>query len=78
MATIKRVNPYHARMHRSAGVYHDRTDCPTGRRLHSEDLAAGTGSLPRCAECRALDDAPRDEDRPATRAAAEVGSGERL
>lgn len=57
MATLKKVNPYHSiRAQRAGGVYHDRTDCPTGRQLHSENLAAGSGSLPRCAECQALDE----------------------
>ena len=57
MATRKKVKPYHSiRAERTGGVYHDRTDCPTGRQLHSEGLAAGSGSLPRCSECSALDE----------------------
>ena len=57
MATLKKVKPYHAlRAQRTGGVYHDRTDCPTGRLLHSENLATGSGSLDRCPECSALDD----------------------
>lgn len=56
MATLKKVKPYHSRAQRTDGVYHDRTDCPTGRQLHSESLAAGSGSLARCPECRALDE----------------------
>lgn len=57
MATLKKVKPYHSlRAERSGGVYHDRTDCPTGRLLHSENLAVGSGSLPRCPQCSALDE----------------------
>jgi hypothetical protein len=57
VATLKKVNPYRSiRAQRTGGVYHDRTDCPTGRQLHSESLAAGSGSLPRCPECSALDE----------------------
>lgn len=54
---LKKVKPYHsARAQRTGGVYHDRTDCPAGRQLHSESLAAGSGSLPRCPECQVLDE----------------------
>jgi hypothetical protein len=57
MATIKKVNPYYSRRdHRRVAVHHDRSDCPVGRLIHSESLAAGTGRLPRCRECAALDD----------------------
>lgn len=57
MATMKKVRPYHSwRDHRRAGVHHDRSDCPVGGRIHSQSLAAGTGSLPRCPECAALDE----------------------
>ncbi len=56
MTTLRKVNPYRSvRAHRD-GVYHDRSDCPTGRLVHSQDLAAGVGTLARCAECRALDE----------------------
>jgi hypothetical protein len=54
-----KVGPYHSvRLHRHNRVYHDRTDCPTGRLIHSEALAKGTGGLRRCEQCRALDEPP--------------------
>src|SRR5262245_31848230 len=56
MATLKKVKPYRSQRARAAdGVYHDRSDCPIGRLVHSEDIAAGAGALPRCPECIALD-----------------------
>lgn len=52
-----KVSPYHSvRLHRNDRVYHDRADCPTGKLIHSEALAKGTGVLRRCDQCRALDD----------------------
>lgn len=51
------VTPYHASgAVRRHGVYHDRADCPDGSQIHSDHLAAGTGGLPRCDRCRALDE----------------------
>ncbi len=55
--TKLKVGPYHSvRLHRHDRVYHDRADCPTGRLIHSEALAKGTGGLRRCDQCRALDE----------------------
>jgi len=52
---LKNVDPYHAAGdHRRAAVYHDRADCPIGRLIHSDHLAAGTGGNPLCEQCRAL------------------------
>jgi hypothetical protein len=49
------VSPYHAvRQHRHQRVYHDRADCPIGREIHSQELAAGTGGFPRCEQCQAM------------------------
>jgi hypothetical protein len=54
---LKRVQPYHdVGTHRHGGVYHDRSDCPAGQRLHSDHLVAGTWNLPRCGQCRVLDE----------------------
>ncbi len=67
VTTLKQVNPYRSgRSHRADGVYHDRSDCPTGRLVHSQDLVAGRGGLARCPECVALDeaDAPSPADEP--------------
>ena len=56
---LKKVRPYHSiRTHRRGGVHHDRSDCPKGQRIHSDHLAAGTGGLPLCDQCRALNDRP--------------------
>ncbi len=53
---LKKVRPYHsAGHHRTGAVYHDRTDCPDGQRIHSERLAVGTRALPQCETCRVLD-----------------------
>jgi hypothetical protein len=52
---LEQVQPYHqvgARKH--GGVYHDRSDCPQGRRVRSDQLAAGARGLPYCDACRAL------------------------
>ncbi len=54
-ATLKNVKPYRSVWaHRHRRIYHDRADCPEGQRLYSDHLAAGTGGLPLCEECRAL------------------------
>jgi hypothetical protein len=57
MQTLKEVQPYHqfgARRH--SGVYHDRTDCPAGQLIHSQDLAGGGKGLRLCEQCRGLDE----------------------
>ncbi len=54
---LTKVHPYHevgARKH--GGVYHDRSDCPQGRTVPSDHLAAGGTGLPHCDQCRALSD----------------------
>jgi hypothetical protein len=53
---ITKVRPYRSFWARKRhDVYHDRADCPTGRLIHSEELATGTGGLPRCEQCRGLE-----------------------
>jgi hypothetical protein len=32
-------------------VYHDRDDCPDGKRIMSKHRESGTGGKPRCKEC---------------------------
>jgi hypothetical protein len=61
---LKNVRPYHAvGHHRTGAVYHDRTDCPDGKRIHSERLAAGAQNLPLCEACRALRPVEADQPR---------------
>ena len=35
-------------------VYHDRDDCPDGRRIKSQHKESGTGGKRRCLECTKL------------------------
>ena len=37
-----------------AGVHHNDTNCNTGNNIERENLRAGTGDKPLCAECRRL------------------------
>lgn len=37
-----------------AGVHHNDTNCNTGNNIERENLRAGTGGKPLCAECRRL------------------------
>jgi hypothetical protein len=61
MNAVKKVRAYYSRSRRrGGGVYHDRVDCPAGRRILSQDLARGGGRLPLCPQCRALEE--RDPD----------------
>jgi hypothetical protein len=32
-------------------VYHDRDDCPDGKRIQAKHRKTGTGGKPRCKEC---------------------------
>lgn len=36
-------------------VYHDDTDCDKGNNIESENIAYGTGGLPKCSTCKDLD-----------------------
>jgi len=42
-------SPEYPPQHRN--VYHDRDDCPDGRRIKQQDRVSGTGNRPRCKEC---------------------------
>jgi hypothetical protein len=47
--------PYHTVTSDSAGgVYHDREDCPAGKRILSEHRVSGTGGRDRCKDCETL------------------------
>ncbi|MGZ4691326.1 MAG: hypothetical protein ACXVJW_03260 [Acidimicrobiia bacterium] len=55
MNTLKKVQPNHQiGAHRHGDMYHGRADCPTGRLIHSEDLATGGRGLSYCDQCREL------------------------
>ena len=57
MNMLTRVSPYHSvGAYRSVDVYHDRADCREGQRIVSDHLEPGTWNLPRCDQCRALDE----------------------
>lgn len=55
---MTKVGPYHTNSleyepkHRN--VYHDHDDCPDGKRILSKHRESGTGSRPRCDECKKL------------------------
>lgn len=53
-----KVSPYHTSvLHYSAeerNVYHDRDDCPAGRRIKLEHRTAGTANRPKCKDCARL------------------------
>ena len=36
-------------------VYHDRDDCPAGKRIKPEHRRLGTAGRPRCEDCQKLD-----------------------
>ena len=49
--------PYHTVIADSGGaggVYHDREDCPAGKRILSEHRVSGTGGRDRCKDCQSL------------------------
>jgi hypothetical protein len=49
--------PYHTVSSDSGGaggVYHDREDCPAGKRILSEHRVSGTGGRNRCKDCQSL------------------------
>jgi hypothetical protein len=49
--------PYHTAIADSGGaggVYHDREDCPAGRRILPEHRVSGTGGRDRCKDCQSL------------------------
>jgi hypothetical protein len=49
--------PYHTVISESGGaggVYHDREDCPAGRRILPEHRVSGTGGRDRCKDCQSL------------------------
>jgi hypothetical protein len=54
-----RTAPYHTSTteyppeHRN--VYHDRDNCPNGKRIKPEHRLSGKGGKPRCKECEKLD-----------------------
>jgi hypothetical protein len=54
MAGGKQTRPYRSVHAGRRGAYHDRTDCPIGRLIHSDELRTGTGHNSLCKECRAL------------------------
>jgi hypothetical protein len=35
-------------------VYHDETKCNTGNNIEQENVAKGTGGLPKCTECKRI------------------------
>lgn len=43
--------PWHSM---KANVHHDNTDCNTGNNIERENVRAGTGGKPKCAECQRL------------------------
>jgi hypothetical protein len=52
-----RCTPYHTVVSDSGGgggVYHDREDCPAGRRILPERRVSGTGGRDRCKDCQKL------------------------
>jgi hypothetical protein len=55
---MSKVAPYHTTTeeyppdHRN--VYHDRDDCPDGKRIKAAHKKAGTNNKPRCKECAKL------------------------
>lgn len=51
-----RVTPYHTLAQQDAdAVFHDRNDCPLGRRVLPEELRFGTGGFPKCPACDEMD-----------------------
>jgi hypothetical protein len=52
MAT--KCRPYHSTDRTDPRVYHDYRDCPDGEQIRRENLASGTGSLPRCGRCNLM------------------------
>jgi hypothetical protein len=49
--------PYHSvvsDLGGTGGVYHDREDCPAGRRILPEHRVSGTGGRDRCKDCQSL------------------------
>lgn len=62
---------YHAA---GGDVHHSRADCPVGSEIPVAKRQRGSGGLPRCPECRRLDEAA---GRAAPEAGRTFGKGER-
>jgi len=56
---MARVAAYHTitpeQEYGQRNVYHDRDDCPDGRRILPANRRAGTAGRPRCDACKDLD-----------------------
>jgi hypothetical protein len=56
---VPRTFPWHAA---TSDVYHNNSDCKTGRGVAQEERLSGTGGKPLCRECTELNQAPRGPD----------------
>jgi len=56
---MARVAPYHTttpeKPYGERDVYHDQSDCPTGRLIERQNRRSGTAGRPRCEDCIKLD-----------------------
>jgi hypothetical protein len=55
---MSKVAPYHTitpeKPYGERDVYHDHSDCPTGRRIEPQNRRQGTAGRPRCEDCIGL------------------------
>jgi len=49
---VAKVSPWYSKKQKD--VYHDNTDCDKGNNIESENIAYGTGGLPKCDTCKKL------------------------
>lgn len=49
---MAKTNPWYSTLTRD--VYHDETTCHIGNNIERENVAQGTGNLPKCKECKRI------------------------
>lgn len=49
-----RVSPYHSFNPSDPDVYHDHSDCPSGRQISAHNRRSGTGGYRECKTCRSM------------------------
>jgi hypothetical protein len=49
---MAKKSPWHSK--KQMDVYHDDTNCDKGNNIERENIASGTGGLPKCSTCKSL------------------------
>ena len=51
---MTKVSPYYSSNQSAPNVYHDHSDCPTGKQIPVANKKAGTNGYRRCKQCATL------------------------